>query len=102
MVFLKRPYVVRGTVDYNSTNSHALKAHVDFNLTAGHSDNSVELYEARETADTMCPKEILLFHPPPAIKSCDPGSFSNISMLTKYTVDLQLADVSFVFKFCDF
>lgn len=93
MVFLKRPYAIRGCADFKSTRKFDLSSHVDFNLTAGHSDDSVELYELQPEFDQLCPKEILLFHPPPTAKFCDASSFSNISMLSKYTVDLHVANV---------
>lgn len=95
MVFLQRPYAIRGAADYNTTKSSAVSAHVDFNFTAGHSDNTVELFAAQDRSQSGCPKEILLFHPPPSAKFCDASSFANISMLSKYTVDLQVSNVSY-------
>lgn len=93
MVFLKRPYAIRGSADYASTREVDVHSHVNFSLTAGHSDESVDLYGLLPAHDQQCPKEILLFHPPPTAQHCDASSFSNISMLSKYTVDLQLANV---------
>lgn len=99
LIFTKRPYALKGVVEFDTAatwpngTEHLVRSHIDVALTAGISEHSVRLFEA-DTQNAVCPREMLLFNPPPTVLGCVPEMFANVSALSKYTLDVMLANVS--------
>lgn len=100
IVFRQRPYALKGTIEFDTPTQtengthRMLRSHIDVAATAGISEHSQGIYEADALVNGVCPREMLLFNPPPTVRDCEPEVFANISMLSKYTLDVKLANVS--------
>lgn len=105
LIFTKRPYALKGVVEFDTAavawpngTARMVRSHIDVALTAGISEHSLRLFEA-DTRNAVCPREMLLFNPPPTVRDCVPEMFANVSALSKYTLDVKLENVSAVYLF---
>lgn len=102
LIFTKRPYALKGIVEFDTPaawpngTDRLVRSHIDVALTAGISEHSMRLFEA-DTRNEVCPRQMLLFNPPPTVRNCVSEMFANMSALSKYTLDVNLENVSAVF-----
>lgn len=100
LVFRQRPYALKGTIEFDTpaqteNGTHELlRSRIDVAATAGVSEHSQSIYAADALVNGVCPREMLLFNPPPTVRDCGAEVFANISMLSKYTMDVKLVNVS--------
>lgn len=100
LILAKRPYGLKGSVEFDTASATVdageslLRSHIDVAITAGMSEHSIGIYEAEPLIDGQCPREMLRFNPPPTVARCEPHVFANISMLSKYTLDVHFSNVS--------
>lgn len=99
LILFKRSFSFDGFVEFASQNELGLNvtpvARITFKTAAGFSDQAIALYNngTFDESETICPRQMLRFNPPPSVTYCDKEAYREISTLSQYAANIRFSNV---------
>lgn len=98
----KRSFAFDGFIEFASQNELGINvtpvARITFTTAAGFSDRAIALYNdgTFDESETICPRQMLRFNPPPSVTYCDKEAYREISTLSQYAANIRFSNVLIV------